>query len=323
MSGRASTEDVLADSEFGVSRKAIRLERRVEMYQWGEDSRSEKKKKLGGGEETVTTYSYEKKWSSSLIDSSRFHEPAGHENPKQMPFSNQSLQAEKVTLGAFTLSSGLISKISGRQQISLDSSSLQNLPAGLAGQFKVSSGALYKGQNPAVAEVGDLRITFHAVNPQDVSVAARQAGSSFEPFKTTVGKSLLMLESGVVTADRMFEMAEQRSKMLTWILRVVGWLCMVGGIGMILKPLEVIADVVPFVGSIIGFGTGLISFLVGSVIAATVVAIAWIAVRPLVGIPLLVIAVGGIAAIVVMKNKGKARSGEGVSTAPEAQQYRK
>ena len=36
-SGLATTNDVLADSLFGISEKAIKLERKVEMYQWEEN----------------------------------------------------------------------------------------------------------------------------------------------------------------------------------------------------------------------------------------------------------------------------------------------
>lgn len=72
VSGRVSTDDVLADPDFGVEVSAIKLVRRVETYQWLETSSSETKDKFGGGTETVTTYKYSKDWSSGLADSSSF-----------------------------------------------------------------------------------------------------------------------------------------------------------------------------------------------------------------------------------------------------------
>lgn len=47
--GRAETQDRLQDPAFGVEFVAVKLERKVEYYQWRENSRTEKRKKLGGG----------------------------------------------------------------------------------------------------------------------------------------------------------------------------------------------------------------------------------------------------------------------------------
>ena len=59
MTGPAATQDVLTDPIFGISENAIRLSREVEIYQYVEQQHSETKKKMGGGTETVTTYTYE------------------------------------------------------------------------------------------------------------------------------------------------------------------------------------------------------------------------------------------------------------------------
>ena len=70
-SGTAVAADPVSDPGFGIGADALKLRRDVEMYQWDQSEKSTTKQKLGGGEETTTTYSYSKKWSSSLIDSSR------------------------------------------------------------------------------------------------------------------------------------------------------------------------------------------------------------------------------------------------------------
>ena len=54
--------DLLIDSIFGVSVQGMQLKRKVEFYQWTERSSTQKRQKLGGGEETVTTYTYEQAW---------------------------------------------------------------------------------------------------------------------------------------------------------------------------------------------------------------------------------------------------------------------
>jgi hypothetical protein len=56
VTGDLKTTAPLNDPEFGVSVPAARLVRTVEMYQWKEDSHTEKSKNFGGSEEPVTTY---------------------------------------------------------------------------------------------------------------------------------------------------------------------------------------------------------------------------------------------------------------------------
>src|SRR4051812_11739481 len=80
ISGDATTNDKVADDVFGVSASAIRLKRFVEMYQWKEKKETSKRTKLGGGEETVTTYNYSKGWDDELQDSSQFKHPDDHNN---------------------------------------------------------------------------------------------------------------------------------------------------------------------------------------------------------------------------------------------------
>ncbi|MGD9173519.1 MAG: TMEM43 family protein, partial [Desulfobacterales bacterium] len=81
------------------------------MYQWKESKNRKTRKKLGGGKETVTTYSYNKSWSSSLIDSSNFNKPGGHQNPGAMPYQSAEFIADEVSLGEFKLSRSLVGKI--------------------------------------------------------------------------------------------------------------------------------------------------------------------------------------------------------------------
>jgi len=74
--GTVVIADPLVDPEFGVTAAGVRLNRNAEMYQWVESSKSETRTKLGGGQETVTTYSYAKEWKSEAVDSSQFQQQA-------------------------------------------------------------------------------------------------------------------------------------------------------------------------------------------------------------------------------------------------------
>lgn len=303
LSGKAVTEATLTDPVFGVSASALKLRREVEMYQWHESSKSETKKKLGGGTETVTEYSYSKVWSKNAISSSSFKKSAGHENPGAMPYESEELVADKVTLGAFTLSPSLVGMISGPQPLPVSSD--LPLPEELAGKAKRHDGGLYLGADPASPQVGDVRITFETVPPQDISLIAQQTKGSFEPYKATTGEHIELLETGIKTAEAMFQKAQRDNVFLTWIVRAVGFILMFAGLSMIFKVLSVVADVLPFLGSVVGAGTGIISFLIAAVLSLITVAVAWIVYRPLLGVLLLAAAAG---LIVLVKGKlGKAK----------------
>ena len=301
-SGEAVTEGTLEDTQFKVSAEALKLRRSVEYYQWEEDVKTETKKKLGGDEETVKTYNYNKKWTSSPINSSNFERQAGHENSSPAVEGN-SWAASPITVGEFTLSSGLVGQIDNFT--SLSSGGETELPETIAGKkVKLEGSTFYLGENSGSPVVGDVRVTHQVALPGEVSVVAAQAGNVLEPFIADAGGQIEMLETGKHSVVSMFEAAQQSNKVMTWILRGVGAVLMFFGFSMVFRPLSVLADVLPIAGDIVGVGTGLIAFLLAVVISFFVIAVAWISYRPLIGIPLVVVAVAGLV-FLVMKLMGQ------------------
>jgi hypothetical protein len=280
--GQASTVELLTDVNFGLAVHAIRFIRKVEMYQWKEESHSQTRNKLGGGTETVTTYTYTNAWSPTLIDSTRFHDAAGHQNPTTMPIAGRSQTAEAVTLGAFTLAPELIDKLDQTEEVAVDGSPGHPVPTGLT----VDQGGYYRGANPAAPAVGDERITFEAVHPATVSVVARQVGHSLEPDRTTA-VPILMVTYGTVSADDMFKTAESQNVTLAWILRGAGFVAMLIGFVLVFRPLVTVADVVPLIGSLLGAGTFLVALFMALSLSTLTIGIAWIVYRPVIGFVLL------------------------------------
>ena len=120
-SALATTEDSLSDNQFGVGAKAIALHRRVEYYQWVEDSKESSEDKLGGKEVTTTTYTYSKKWVSQPIESSNFKDPAYQNKNTVLTTVEESEQyAENVKFGAYQLNETLIHMISSREGLDLN-----------------------------------------------------------------------------------------------------------------------------------------------------------------------------------------------------------
>jgi hypothetical protein len=268
------------------------------MYQWAEKTEKKTKDKLGGGTETLTTYTYNKEWSGRLINSSSFKKAAEHQNPSVLPYESTQQVAPEVTLGAFILSPSLVGKINNYGPLPIPNDSA--LSPEIQGKIKQSGSGFYVGADPATPQIGDARITFMVANPTEVSVIAQQKGKSFEPYATKAGGTIELLQTGVHTAAEMIQKAQADNNVMTWVLRLVGFIVMLVGLGMILKPLSVVADVVPILGNMVGAGIGFIAFLLAAVLSLTTIAIAWIVYRPLLGGLLLVAAV---ALVVVIKGK--------------------
>ncbi|HNV68148.1 MAG TPA: TMEM43 family protein, partial [Candidatus Ozemobacteraceae bacterium] len=304
MSASTKVEGTLSDDEFGVSAPAVRLRRSVEMFQWQEEKKSEEKKKLGGGTETVTTYNYKKVWSSVAIDSGSFKKSSEHQNPGSIPYSSKSFEASQVQLGAFTLSPSLVGKISNwtpvdpaskpatGEAVSGTTASGTTTAPMFPGGLKAVNGKLYSASaDPSNPKIGDIKISFEAVLPSTISIIAQQTGQTFRPYQTKAGDSLEMLDNGNRSAQEMFASAQSANTMMTWGLRIFGFLLMYIGISMIFNPLVVLADVIPFFGNLMGAGVGMLSFFLAAPLSLTMIAIGWIAYRPVLGIALLVFAV--------------------------------
>ena len=301
-SGRAVTDAVLADEVFGIVVTGdLQLVRSAEMYQWQEEMHKETKTNTGGSQTTTTTYNYKKGWSSSLENSGDFEHPEGHENPSDFSYPSDSWCAEDVHVGAFAVPHDRVSSIGSPTSISLPSTD-NAVPAGVATNAVRIPGGWYipaaaGGGTPQAPKVGDERVTFARVPQSDVSFVAKQVGSTIAAYQTKNGPVFLQA-NGILSADEMFASARKGNAILTWILRLVGFILFFAGLGAVLRPLRVLTDVLPFLGKIVGMGLGFVAFVVALIFWLVTVAIAWIAYRPLVGIPLLAVAVALIVLLV-------------------------
>ena len=306
VSGAVATDAPLVDPDFGVEAQAVKLIRDVEMYQWKEEEKSETRKKLGGGEETVTTYTYEKAWSSDAIDSSQFQQSAGHENPGGFPVQANTVVADPVRLGAFQLSPEQVDQLTDAQDLPVNDAMAAALPEPMREQVQVSGGVFYMGENPSSPQIGDVRIRFRVVRPSAASVVGVQTGSTFAPYQAEAGDTVLLVEEGTHGAAEMFQTAQKANAVMTWILRAVGWFLMFIGLTMVFKPISVFGDVVPLFGTMLGAGLGIFSFLISAALSTLTIAISWLFVRPLLGITLLAVAVAAIVWLVRLGRKKRA-----------------
>jgi hypothetical protein len=278
----------LSDPDFMVSATALRLVRAVEMYQWKEETKTETRKNFGGSEETVTTYEYHRVWSESRNDSSRFKRPEGHVNP-QMAYRAASYASSDATMGAFRPGTNVVNRLPANDAVPLEPSLARKLSGRVKGPVHIVDGRIYLGDNPSDPRIGDLRISFKIAPGGPTSIVARQAGTGFADYQTRAGDALLMVRPGTMSAADMFAAAQRENNILTWILRLAGVIAMFIGFMLILNPLVVVADVVPFIGSILSAGAGIVSLVLTAIVAPLVIAVAWFFYRPLVSVVVLAI----------------------------------
>jgi hypothetical protein len=282
--GSATAAQPIADSDLGLSFSGeVAVARDASMYQWRENKKEETHDKLGGGQETVTTYTYEKIWSDTAIASSDFRHPEGHSNPP-MPFASAQLAASDAKLGGFTLDADTL------KLVDLSDALHPTAPSG----WSMSQGALYKG-NPDAPQVGNMKVAYRGLaSGSTISVLAAQSHSGFAPFVTSNGYQLRMAEAGNHPLAEMIAQKKGQESMFTWLLRGAGFVVMFIGAFLFLRPLSTVASVIPLLGSIVGAAAGLAAFAVASPATLVVIAISWIAFRPLIGGGLLVLAAASL-----------------------------
>lgn len=317
VNGFATTDEVLTDSYFGVFGTAVKLIRSVEYYQWVEHSSTTTKDKIGGGQETTTTYTYSKEWVSSPVNSSSFADPDYQgRNTVLENVPDETQVAKKVTLGAYTLPAGLIAQMNSDVPFQVEGNAdfgINKVAAEQPERYHVRGNMVYIGKDMNVAEIGDVRISFSQVLPADVSILSKVVGSTFEPYKDKNGYSLCTLVTGTESMENMFEGEKSANKTTAWILRILGILLVYAGFKSMFEFLVTLLKVLPFLATIMNLGVSVVCGVLAAVWCLVVIALGWIWYRPVLGILLLAAA---CAIIWYFSKKGKEK-GPAAPAAPQ------
>ena len=81
------------------------------------------------------------------------------------------------------------------------------------------------------------------------------------------------------------------------------------GLSLVFAPIAVFGDVVPLVGRVLGAGTGIVAGFLAAFFAMGTIAVAWITYRPVLGVILLVLAVGAVLLLARVAKKRAPASG--------------
>ena len=160
--------------------------------------------------------------------------------------------------------------------------------------FHIYDNYIYIWKNPNEPAVWDLKITFSSVKPWTISIVWKQVWNELSSYTVSNWRSISLLEQWNVTAEDMFLHAQQANKNMTWILRFIWLFLMFCGFAAMFKFIETLAKVIPFLSRIIWVWTGIIALWLTIVVWFITIWIARLAVRPIIWISCIVVAVWGI-----------------------------
>ena len=183
-------------------------------------------------------------------------------------------------------------------------------------------------------QIGDQRVSFTEVPASTITIVGVQNGNTLSAFVSDSGEGgdILLFKQGSYSSVEMYDEAEASNAAATWMLRFVsrelsllllvhfddinfthqlpsqvGFIAMALGLYLIFRPIEVFADIVPCVGSIIGCGIIFMSVLLAGILSTVTISIAWLAAQPKIGAIVLacLLIVVGSCAFGFKKIKGK------------------
>jgi hypothetical protein len=286
--GQLTTDEALSDGLFIKPSNFIALERKVEVYAWVEKTSSTSETNLGGSETTETTYTYSKEWVSKPASSGNFAQPEDHENPTK-PLEDVSVRSTSATLGAYVVDIENLD-LPAYQQLALTESNTQFSEESTA---ELASGQyIFNGfGNLSTPEVGDVRISFEVLGSgKNVTVFGSLNGNKISTYSD--GKDNTMYRAFASDASQAVATLHGEYKTAMLIFRIVGFFMMWIGLGMILGPLSVFLDVVPFLGNISRTVVNIATFLVSVVLSLLTIIVAKILHSVIALVVIIVLAIG-------------------------------
>jgi hypothetical protein len=283
----------VSDNEYGITENSYALQRVVEMCQWKETPKTK---------DGNTTYEYQKVWNNTRIDDSRFNQREGHINPA-MPsdskFKGEIFRSPTVKLGDFTLSGNQVVKLARGGSVPPP----DNIPSmNINGEYLTT----YTG----TPDIGDLRIMWRKGNASSATLFGKQSNNAIMDYTTKNETKIDWVVSRETTVAEKVREMQDSNKTMTWILRILLIILVCVGFIMMFTPVKILISYIPFIGKFLGAVAGFVAKFVGALLGLAlsflVIAVSWIVVRPLVGVPILVISVGLIVFAVWQGKRKKA-----------------
>jgi len=304
----------LRDEQFDVQVQCVRLNREVKMYQTCEEKHT-KSKERNGKTYTETWYTYENKWrSSSCACSDRGHcdNPVfGLEQPQwasEVTVNTDIGQSEDDN--KIKLSDSYTSQISWENRDSNVQRVLREQH--LQHDLSAANGRL---------DIGDYKVKWSCIgrDGDEVSLLGElnQDGDEMVSYVTTLRvlwskfetTPLADLDQGTLTLSEMITNLRSESETITWILRAVLFLAIIGGSIAFWGPLSYLLEKIPCVGDFIAGIVDFVAGVSGFVWSFFICVLCWCLVRPWLLVSFVIVLAVSIGGVVLYK-KLKPKKGE-------------
>eukprot|EP00057_Strongylocentrotus_purpuratus_P035333 XP_798642.2 PREDICTED: transmembrane protein 43 [Strongylocentrotus purpuratus] len=286
VTGKLRTTEPLLDSQFGISVRAVKLRRHVQMFQWVEH------RKQSPGEDIQ--YTYTKEWRSEIIDSDTFENSARHVNKKEMSVKGTTFVAIRAYIGNFQLKEPLKEKIEN-----FDPYFTTQQPSNP--NVKLHNGFYHFSLDINRPMIGEVRVTFSYAGvsgqessivgpPATVSIIAKQAGGILTSYVDNSGTAREMVQMGKWSAEEMLLRHLNLQTSLTWSLRIGGWLMIFLGFCFMKLITFYIMDLVPPLRKIASFGLINFNLCISFSLALSFAALCYLMTRPVQALIMMTIA---------------------------------
>lgn len=156
LKGSIVTGEPLTEPDYNIQVQAVKLKRRVQMYQWIEETVENRYGDTVSSVHTAEdrTYYYTMDWRDDLVDSRSFYIRNGHHNPTTFPLDSKVYVSERVYLGQYELSDELKRKFNTFVEVTSDTRPEDP-------SVKLHTGIYYHCNDIWNPEIGDIRIQFY------------------------------------------------------------------------------------------------------------------------------------------------------------------
>ncbi len=314
--GVVKSNEMIGDGLYVKPDAFIAVERTTEMYAWVEKEESKTTKNIGGSETKETTYTYTKEWTENPKAASDFKHPEGHENPTKLVESSVN-KVTAATIGAYGIDMTSV-ELPSYEALPLSEENTE--PDSMISLANKDYLFINQGETTSTYQapsLGDVRISYHVLKSGFTgTLFGALNGEKIDSYTDQAGNSLYRVFAG--TREQGISTLHAEYTMMLWILRVLGFFLMWGGLAALFGPISVLLDILPIFGAISRSVIGLVAGAVSLVLTIVTILVSMIAHSMIAVVVALALAIAGMIAFVVHLKRARAASMATTSAAPKA-----